>query len=129
MKTAQVTVEETHYTGSVTSAYPYNVWIDGRWFHLDVGPNAVNIGDEITVKYHCHTRFAFIDTKPAPSELSKEEQTAEKIYQHLFSQKFADWYSGGGNFDLHLRGDFKPGTTVIPDKEKVMEYIKKHFLV
>ena len=128
MKTAFVAVEESHYTAPKATEYPYNVWLEGRWFHLETGGLPVELGDEIMVKYDPQDQFATVkrSVKLPPTEAEKQ---AEKIYQHLFTQKFADWYGDNGHFGMHLRGDFIPGTATTPTKEQVMVYIKKHFLV
>jgi hypothetical protein len=122
MKTTNVTVEETHYQNP---QYPFNVWLEGRWFHLDTKDAPVELGDEITVQYDPQGTVAVIveqKQEPSPSDVM-----AEKIYQVLHGQRFSDWYGDNGDFGMHVRGDFRPGTSVIPSKDEIMKEIKRMF--
>ena len=112
MKTATVTVEETHYSNT---DYPFNVWLEGRWFHLETGDHAVELGDEITVKYHPQDQFATMEG-PAPAEPNPSDVMAEKIFQVLSGQRFDDWYGDDGEFGIHIRGDFRKCKSIIPPK-------------
>jgi hypothetical protein len=127
MKKETVTVEESHFAAPAAVEYPYNVWLDGAWFHLVTGDNVVEIGQEITVTYDPQDQFAhIISTEPLEDE--DEVKLINKIYDVLGSQRFADWYGDDGMFGMHVSGDFLPGTATIPTKEQILERIKKDFL-
>lgn len=120
MQTRIVTVEETHFTGQNAIDYPFNVWLDGRWVPLITGDFTVELGECWPVKYDPQDQFATV----IPAKLN----LAERIYQELQSQRFFEWYGDNGDCGMHIRGDFRPGTAIIPSKEDLMKYIKKHFL-
>jgi hypothetical protein len=129
MKTALVTVEESHYAAPIATDYPYNVWLEGRWYHLNLGNNVVQIGDEITVWYHPDEQFATIGVKPKTVEPSDSDKQAKKIYNVLTSQRFADWYKDDGQLGCHITMDEFGATGAIPSEEQIMDYIKKNFFL
>jgi hypothetical protein len=127
MKIALVTVEESHYAAPKATDYPYNVWLEGRWFHLETGEEIVELGDEITVKYHPQDQIATVDRKAKlpPSELEKQ---TEKIFNYLQSSRFEKWYKDDGQFGCYCVGDEFAATGNVPTKEQILEHIQKHFL-
>ena len=52
------------------------------------------------------------------------DELAEKIYNALSTQRFADWYNEGGRFDEHLQ-DMERG----PSREAILADIKRLFRI
>lgn len=48
------------------------------------------------------------------------DEIVDRVYDMLFRQKFADWYSDDGNFARHIQGDLPK-----VEKETIIEDLKK----